>query len=106
MNSRMDDKLEQEIVNQVERNGALIAGEFEEASDAGLVKYIISVHQAVEHLETLCAPIVDEKYREDKPSQIEQLDKKIDNESFGQILNKAKVKHRHLIRLLTREGVL
>jgi len=102
----MEYVLEDEIVKRLDRDGSLIAGEFDEASDEGLVKYIISVHQAVEHLETLCAPIVDEKYREDKPDELQQLDKKIGNESFGEILENAKLKQRHLVRLLVREGVV
>lgn len=104
-----DARIEQQIRKHVDRVGKTVAGEFNEATKEGAVKYHIKVHQTVDHLESLCMPLIDEEY-EDKKEEILDEDSKNSNsrgnENKLQLLGKAKTKYRLLIDLLHRKGVL
>lgn len=104
--SEKADGLEGQIRNQVGRTGSLVTGEFDEASAQGLAKYVVSVHQSVEHLESLCAPITDEEYVDQRPDSVSNISEKVNKGRFDKILNRSKKKYRHLVRLLHRKGVL
>lgn len=98
--------LEKQIESHVDKTGALITGEFDEASERGLAKYVYSVHRSVEHLESLCSPIVDDQYLDKAPDSASSIDSKIENKQFNSILTKSDEKFRYLTNLLYRRGIL
>lgn len=98
--------LEEQIQKQVDRTGGLVTGEFDEANAEGLIKYVVSVHQAVEHLESLCAPITDDEYLDNRPDSIANIGSKVQKENWGVVLEKSEMKYRYLIKLLYRRGVI
>jgi hypothetical protein len=98
-------ELHNQIRRQVERTGGLISGEFEEASAAGIVKYSVTVHQAVNHLESLCSPISDEQFEDERPDDFD-LGDELSRENIGEILQDAENRFQKITEMLYREGVL
>jgi len=102
--------LEDQIRKQVQRVGKTISGEFNEASSDEAKKYTVKVYQSVDHLESLCNPILDQEYRDEKEKAMgndggnDNRYSREDDEMSK--LEKAEVKRRLLIDLLHRKGVL
>lgn len=97
-------ELEKQIKLQVEKTGSLITGEFEEASEAGATRYVLSVYQAVNHLESLCSPLIeDEKTIADTS---DMLDQHLKRDNFVKFLDAAEEKFESLTEFLYEEGVL
>lgn len=99
-------ELEKEIKRHVEKTSGLITNEFEEATEAGVFKYSFSVYRSVEHLESLCSPLVDDEYIENLPESANNVDRMLQNEKYNSVLERSDQKFRHLINMLYRRGVL
>lgn len=107
--NQSETRIEQQIRKHVNRVGQTVAGEFNEATEEEAMKYHVKVHQSVDHLESLCTPLIDEDYQEKKNKMFGDSDNKRKSHNENNrlsLLSDAKTKFRLLIDLLHRKGVL